>query len=78
MAFIQARLSAATARYFDSPPLRLISREILEVALLRFLAITLKDKLADRPRDVSSRSSNDKSLAKRLGGDGFIPPDFCK
>ncbi|SEQ59745.1 hypothetical protein SAMN05421510_10987, partial [Nitrosomonas ureae] len=29
-------------------------------------------------RDISSRSSNDKSLTERLGGDGFIPPDFCK
>ena len=78
LAFIQARLSAATARYFDSPPLRLISRETVEVALVRFLAIALNDKLADRPRDISSRSSNDKSLAERLGGDGFIPPDFYK
>jgi hypothetical protein len=56
----------------------LISRETVEGALLRVLAIALKDKLAEIPRDISSRSCNDKSLVERLGANGLIPPVFCK
>ncbi len=78
LAFIQARRSAATARYFNNPPLRLISRIMVEADLLRFLAIALKDKLAEIPRDISSRSSKDKTLEERFGVGGFIPPVFCK
>jgi len=40
--------------------------------------MALKDKWAEIPLDISSRSSNDKSFAERLGVGGFIPPDFCK
>ena len=76
LALFQACLSAETARYFDMPLLRLTSREIVEAALLRSLAIALSDKLAAMPRDISSRSLKDRFLVERLGVDGFIPPDF--
>ncbi len=41
LALFQACLSAETERYFDMPLLRLISREIVDAALLRDLAMAL-------------------------------------
>jgi len=66
------------ARYFVIPPLRLISLDIVDGERFKDFAIFLIDKLADKPRDISSRSNSVNARVERIGLTGFIPPYFCR
>lgn len=77
-AHIHVWLSTDIARYFASPPLRLISRDIVEGERFKVFAIALIDKLAYKPRDISSRSSKVNARFERVDLTGFIPPYFCR
>ena len=66
--------SAKQARYLASPPLREISRETVEGALPRSVAILRMLRPPAIPRDIDSRSSMQR-LSGRLRFDfGWMPP----
>ncbi len=62
----QARLSAFAARYGRSPPLRAISRLIVEGERPSATAIERSDRPATKPREISSRSARAPVFSNRL------------
>ena len=66
--------SALAARYCSRPPLRFTSRDTVEVGRPNRSAINANDSSRTKPREISSRSSNDKCFEDRHGQTGGIPP----
>src|SRR6266513_2289202 len=73
-ACFHARLSAAAARYHRDAPLRLISRLIVDGARPNARAIERTDRLATRPREISSRSAKLRASRDLRRAEGLIPP----
>ena len=59
------------------PPLWATSREIVEGARPRRMAISLKETPSASPLDISSRSSSDSTRSERSRGRGRIPPEVA-
>lgn len=76
-ASIVARLSALIARYVSRPPLRRISRDTVDGERPKPTAIAAADCPAAIPREISSRSADDRCRSLRFEGATRIPPD-CK
>src|SRR5215831_13852017 len=70
----QALLSARFARQVCEPPLRRISRLIVDGDRLRPRAIRRTDRPAAIPREISSRSSSFNAATALQRGAGAIPP----
>src|SRR5471030_263703 len=60
-AFFQAMASACWARYFIGPPLRSISRLIVDGARFRLAAMRFEDQFALSPREIA------RSEERRVG-----------
>ena len=73
-----AAASATNARYATRPPLRAISRDTVDDGRSIRPAITLADKPAATPREISSRSTKVRWPTLRRRGIGAIPPDSRK
>jgi hypothetical protein len=70
----QAACSAWLARYCRRPPLRVISRLIVDGARPSVVAIERSDWPATRPRDISSRSAIVGASLERIRRGGRMPP----
>src|ERR1700712_5786344 len=73
-ALFQAWASACCAGYFIGPPLRSISRPIVDGARFRLAAMRFEDQFALSPREIASRSSGLSARGERFLGGGAIPP----
>lgn len=71
---LQNAFSNSHALYLLHPPLRKISREIVEGDRLSALAILRILSQQATPLAIASRSSNDKLLARRIQDRGVMPP----
>lgn len=74
LARLRAILSAKHALYFRLPPLRVISREMLDGALQRSAAILRILRPLASPRDMDSRSSMVRLSGLFRLGRGSMPP----
>jgi hypothetical protein len=70
----RAACSARSARYWRGPPLRLISRLIVDGARPSRRAMHRTDSPAATPREISSRSSSDNRAGDTHRVFGLIPP----
>ena len=73
-AFSAARRSALQARYRCLEPLAVTSREIVDGALPKRLAITRNESPALKPREISSRSATVSWHGERFRPRGASPP----
>jgi len=67
--------SASEARYFDAPPLRATSREIVDTERFKPAAMLRRDSSRLIPREISSRSASVSARLLLLRAGGEIPPE---